>query len=170
MKLTRKTYTTLALVLGSVAIAVNDQTVAQEVTWIPEASMLTARYGLAAGVVNNIFYAVGGFNNEVGRPMETTVEAYDAVANAWTTKAPIPTGRVLAAAGVVNDTLYVLGGTDFIGTMFATVEAYRPGNNSWVRRAPMPAPRYGQAVAGVNGILYAVGGWDRVFFCLGGSC
>jgi len=79
--------------------------------------------------------------------METTVEAYDSVANAWTTKAPIPTGGP-AAAGVVNDTLYVLGGTDFGGTMFATVEAYNPGNNSWVRRAPMPAPRYGQAVAG----------------------
>jgi len=160
MKLTRKTSTTLALVLGSVAISVNDPAVAQEVTWTPKTSMPTARYGLAAGVVNNIFYAVGGFNNEIGRPMETTVEAYDPVANAWTTKAPIPTGRVLAAAGVVNDTLYVLGGTDFGGTMFATVEAYNPGNNSWVRRAPMPAPRYGQAVAGVNGILYAVGGWD----------
>jgi len=131
MKLTR-TSTTLALVLGSVAISVNDQALAQEVTWTPKASMPTARYGLAAGVVNNIFYAVGGFNNEIGRPMETTVEAYDSVANAWTTKAPMPTGRVLSAAGVVYDRLYVLGGTDFNGSLFATVEAYNPANNSWV--------------------------------------
>ncbi len=159
MKLTRKTPRILAVVLGSLAISVNDQALAQEVTWTPKASMPTARYGLVAGVVNNIFYAVGGFNNEIGRPIETTVEAYDSAANAWTSKAPMPTGRVLAAAGVVNDTLYVLGGTDFGGTMFATVEAYNPANNSWVRRAPMPAPRYGQAVAVVNGILYAVGGW-----------
>src|SRR5882762_468209 len=101
MKLKKKTSTILAVVLGSVAILVNYQAVAQEPTWTPKTSMPTARYGLAAGVVNNIFYAVGGFNNEIGRPMETTVEAYDPVANAWTTKAPIPTGRVLAAAGVV---------------------------------------------------------------------
>jgi N-acetylneuraminic acid mutarotase len=153
----------LALLLAWATISVSHQALAQDGTWAAQAPMSTARYGLAAGVLNNIFYAVGGFNNETGAPMERTVEAFDPMANAWTTKAPMPSGRVLAAAGVVNGTLYVVGGTDFIGHMFATVEAYNPATDSWTSKAPMPAPRYGQAVAVVNGILYAIGGWDGGF-------
>jgi N-acetylneuraminic acid mutarotase len=149
-----------AVLLGWVTISFSNQALAQGGTWATNAPMPTARYGLAAGVVNNIFYAVGGFNNEAGSPIGTTVEAYDPVANAWTAKAPMHTRRVLAAAGAVNGTLYVMGGTDFIGHMFATVEAYDPVTDTWTSKAPMPAPRYGQAVAVVNGILYAIGGWD----------
>ncbi len=152
-----------AMLLGLVAISVSDQALAQGGTWATTAPMPTDRYGLAAGVVNNIFYAVGGFNNEIGGPMEATVEAYDPVANAWITKAPVPTGRVLAAAGVVNGSLYVMGGTDFGGHLFATVEAYDAATDTWTRKAPMPGPGYGQAAAVVNGVLYVIGGWDGSF-------
>src|SRR5438105_4081397 len=152
-----------SVLLGWAAIAVSNQALAQGGTWTAKAPMPTNRYGIAAGVVNNIFYAVGGFNNESGSPMGTTVETYDPVTNAWTTKAHMQTRRILAAAGVVNGTLYVMGGTDFVGDMFATVEAYNPATDTWTTKASMPAPRYGQAVVVVNGVLYAIGGWDGGF-------
>ena len=164
MKHTRRISSAIpAVFLSWVTISVSNQALAQDGTWATKAPMPTDRYGLAAGVVNNIFYAVGGFNNETGSPMGTTVEADDLAGNAWTTKAPMHTRRVLAAVGVVNGTLYVMGGTDFIGHMFATVEAYDPATDTWTGKAPMPAPRYDQAVAVVNGILYAIGGWDGGF-------
>lgn len=159
-KITKISSAIPALLLGWAAISVPHQLLAQDGFWVSKVPMPTSRYGLAAGVVNGAFYAVGGFNNETGFPMEQTVESYDPIANVWRTRAPMPTGRVLAAAGVVHGKLYVVGGTDFVGDMFNTVEAYDSATDSWTSKASMPGPRYGQAVAVVNGILYAMGGWD----------
>ena len=47
-------------------------------TWITNAAMPTARYGLAAGVIGSILYAVGG-SNITGDL--STVEAYDPSTN-----------------------------------------------------------------------------------------
>ena len=164
MKPTRKISARIQnVLLGAAALWSTHQTLAQDGTWTGLAPMPTDRYGLVAGVVNNTFYAVGGFNNEVGLPMERTVEAFDPIANTWTAKASMLTARVYAAGGVVNNTLYVVGGTDFVGRMVASVEAYNPATDSWTPRASMPGARYGQAVAVVNGILYALGGWDGGF-------
>src|SRR5512135_1639260 len=119
MKHTRRISSAIpAVFLSWVTISVSNQALAQDGTWATKAPMPTDRYGLAAGVVNNVFYAVGGFNNEAGSPIGATVEAYDPAANAWTSRTPMHTRRVLAAAGVVNGTLYVVGGADFIGHMF----------------------------------------------------
>ena len=123
--------------------------------WTTKASMPTARFALAAGVVNGVAYAVGG-NNGVA---SATVEAYDPTTNTWTVKAAMPTARAYLAAGVVNGVLYAVGGTD--GSHFlTTVEAYDPATNTWTTKAPMPTARYGLAVGVVNGVLYAVGGYD----------
>lgn len=118
-------------------------------TWTPMAPMPTGREGLAAGVVNGILYAVGGYNGVVN----TLVEAYDPVANTWVTRAPMSTGRFNLAIGVVNGILYAIGG-DSLGS----VEAYDPPTNTWTTKTPMPTPRRFLAVEVVNGILYAIGG------------
>jgi hypothetical protein len=116
--------------------------------------MSRARYGLAAGVVNGVLYAVGG-PGSTGQ----LVEAYDPSTNTWTTKAPMPTARHGLAAGVVNGVLYAVGGANFSsGIAVQTVEAYDPSTNTWTTKAPMSTARYGLAAGVVNGVLYAVGG------------
>jgi N-acetylneuraminic acid mutarotase len=151
---------TLGVFIGTLALSAGNHVLAQDGSWTNEAPMHVNRYGLAAGVVSNIFYAVGGFNNETGLPMERTLEAYDPALNQWTTKTLMPTPRVYAAAASVNGKLYVMGGVDFVGHFFPVVEAYDPATDSWSTKSPMPGSRYGQATAVVNGIIYAMGGWD----------
>ena len=130
------------------------------IPWATRASMPTARWGLATGVVNGILYAVGGDDDT---RVLGTVEAYDPSTNSWVTKAVMPTPRHGLAVGVVNGILYAVGGdTTDAETGFdiavATVEAYDPVANSWTTKAAMRRPRGGLAVGVVNGIIYAVGG------------
>ncbi len=75
--------------------------------WTTKASMLTARSGLAIGVVNNKVYAIGGYN---GSYLPTN-EEYDPATNSWTTKASMLTARSGLAIGVVNNRVYAIGGT-----------------------------------------------------------
>jgi hypothetical protein len=121
--------------------------------WTAQASMPTARWLLAAGVVNGILYAVGGKNDGT----LATVEAYDPATNTWTTKASMSTARWLHAAGVVNGILYAVGGNNGFDDV-ATVEAYDPATNTWTTKAPMSNARRGLAAGVVDGTLYAVGG------------
>ncbi len=96
-------------------------------TWSARASMSGARAGMAAAVINNTIYVVGGVAVAGGGrsiPLNT-VEAYDAVTDTWTTKAPMLTARSAPAAAAVNGTLYVIGGD---GT--GSVEVYDPAPTS----------------------------------------
>jgi N-acetylneuraminic acid mutarotase len=132
-------------------------------TWLTKAPMPTARYGLAGGVINGVFYVVGG-RSDAGTGAGTvlqTLEAYDSAGNTWTAKAPMPTARQLFGAGVVNGVLYAVGGEDAGGRYLNTVEAYDPQIDTWSTKAPMPTPREHLGVGVVNGILYAVGGFDN---------
>ena len=158
--LTKNIVTMLSLLA---ALAAADHVIAQGGTWTTVAPMPIERFGMVAGVVNNKFFAIGGFNNSIGAPLATTVEVYDPVANSWSMKTPMPTHRVAAAAGAVNGILYVTGGTSYVGDLYATVDAYHPATDSWTTTAPMPGVRSGHGCAVVNGILYVMGGWDGGF-------
>ncbi len=111
--------------------------------------MPTRRWGLAAGVLNGILYAVGGYN---GTNIVATVEAYDPATNAWTAKASMPAGRTGLATGVVDGMLYVVGGGN-------ATHAYDPATNTWTTKALMPTSRHSVAAGVVNGIVYVVGGY-----------
>ena len=120
---------------------------------------------LAAGVVNGVLYAVGGWSNGDHETWSrgdyvATVEAYDPATDMWETKASMPTARGELAVGVVNGVLYAIGGRrgDPDQAVFATVEAYDPATDMWTTKAPMPTARRSLAVGVVDGILYAVGG------------
>ena len=75
--------------------------------WTTKPPMPTPRLKFAAGVVNQVLYAVGG---ETDDGLVGIVEAYDPIANRWTSKAALPSGRFLHAAGAANGILYVTGG------------------------------------------------------------
>ena len=93
-------------------------------SWTTKAPMPTARWGLAAGVVNGILYAVGGDPNF--GPLLNTVEAYDTETDTWTAKSSMPTARSNLATRVVNGVLYAVGGENIDNMFLNTVEAFNP--------------------------------------------
>jgi hypothetical protein len=119
--------------------------------------MSVKRKNLAGGVVNGIFYAVGGDNDF---SYFATNEAYDAATDTWTIKAPMPTPRSGLTAGVVSGILYAVGGA--FPAALTTVEAYDPATNTWTTTASTLQARYVAAAAGVNGILYVMGGLTNI--------
>jgi len=147
-----------AWVAASLLLCPAGHVLAQAETWTAKASMPTARYTVASGVVVGTLYAVGGQNlsNTLA-----TVEAYDAATNTWIPRAPMPTPRGSLGVGVINGILYAVGGSATTqGSALSTVEAYDPVTNSWSAKAAMPTARWSFGVGVVNGILYAVGGYD----------
>ncbi|MDO8413436.1 MAG: kelch repeat-containing protein [Gallionellaceae bacterium] len=131
-------------------------------TWTSTASMSTARYGLAVGVMNNTLYVAGGWD---GSSDLATLEAHDAASNAWTPKASMSTARYSPALGTVNNMLYAVGGNSDM-SVFNTVEAYDPATNSWLPKAAMFTRRGWLGVGVVNSMLYAVGGTDSSYSTL----
>ncbi len=133
--------------------------------WGSAMPMSSARYGVAAGVLNQRVYVIGGVT-AMG-PLNK-VEAYDPVSGTWTTNfqgggplATMPTPRESLAAVVVGTELYALGGHTSGGSAVATVEAYDAITNAWTTRAPMPTIRAALAAGAVDGVLYAVGGGEN---------
>ena len=124
--------------------------------WIAKAPMPTARYALAAAVVNDKIYAIGG-RSDNGAFLSTN-EEYDPSTNTWTTKAPMPTAKAVLAAAVVNNKIYAIGGFSDNGAVLYTNEEYYPSTNTWTTKAPMPTARYALDAAVVNDKIYAIGG------------
>jgi N-acetylneuraminic acid mutarotase len=125
--------------------------------WTEKAPMLTARSGLAVGVVNvngkDALYAIGGTNS--GAINLDTVELYDPETNTWIAKAPMPTPRYGLGIGVVDNKIYAVGGVTGFNP---PVEVYDPELDQWTSKASMPSQRILLGVGVVDNILYAVGG------------
>ena len=77
-------------------------------TWTTKAPMPTARKVPGVGVVNGLFYAIGG---GVTGGVLTANEAYDAGSNTWSTRAPMISSHYGAQVGVVNGIIYAIGGS-----------------------------------------------------------
>jgi Kelch motif. len=75
--------------------------------------MPTARAWLAAAVVNDKIYVIGGHDHT---GYLSTNEAYNPSTDSWTTKTPMPTARAWLAAAVVNDKIYAIGGNIYLST------------------------------------------------------
>ncbi len=135
--------------------------------------MHDARFGLAAGVLNQHVYAVGGVPNVcVTSPCEfgplATVEMYNlddppvgGHFAPWTFKASMLVPRESPAAAVLGGELYVLGGHTTGGMAVASVEAYNSVSNTWSLKPSMSEPKASLAAAVTGGRLYAVGGGDN---------
>lgn len=152
----------LALVAGSLTACGNGSSAVPPVagpgTWTVVAPMQNVRAELAAGALNGLVYAVGGYGDYEGNSRDLrSVEAYDPSTDTWTMKASMASGRTALGVGVVGNLLYAIGG-DNGGSGVGTVEAYDPATNAWTARKPMPTPRSGLGVGVINNILYAVGG------------
>lgn len=144
---------------------------ASQGNWFPHVSMDNARFSLAAAVVGDKLYALGGVDGFcptspcVFGPL-STVEAFDPMVTllaqlnqAWTPRASMATPRGSLAAAAVNGKVYAIGGYTSGGNPVASMEFYDPIGNTWAGRAPMSAARAGMAAAVINNTIYVVGGY-----------
>jgi N-acetylneuraminic acid mutarotase len=132
-------------------------------TWAVLAPMPTGRTGLAAAVVGDTIFAIGGRQNIggpcSGRPL-ATVERYNIASNTWTTAAPLPARRSDIGAIAHGGKIYVFGGcTNGLSSVSRAVEIYDPVTNTWAKGTPMPTARAGfYGVGIVGGNIYVIGG------------
>lgn len=138
--------------------------------WQGHVSMDAARFSLAAAVVNDRLYAIGGVDGSCPSspcafgPLSTVeiftplVTAYAEFEQVWTPRAPLTTPRESLAAAVVNGRIYAIGGHTTGGAAVDSVEVYDPAANTWSARASMSGPRAGMAAAAISNIIYVVGG------------
>jgi N-acetylneuraminic acid mutarotase len=113
-------------------------------TWVSLANMPTARRGLAAAVVGNALYAIGGSISTTpcsGSPL-ATVERYDIDTNTWSTVAPLPSPRSDLAAVAHGAEIYVFGGCVAPFAAINNVDVYDPVTDTWsTAPADMPTAR-----------------------------
>jgi len=125
-------------------------------TWTQKADMLTARWGVCAGVVDEKIYVIGG------DPPVRKVEMYDPATDTWTPKQDMPTARWAPTCGVVNGKIYVFGGMlSQGGPATKVVEMYDPATDTWSRKTDMPGARVGQATAVFGSKVHIFGGAAR---------
>src|SRR5262249_50093446 len=107
-------------------------------SWSSVAPMNTARERLCAASVDDILYAIGGYNGSYLK----SVEAYDAKSDKWSIVAEMSTPRAGASAVSFSGLLYVFGGLN--GSVYLnTMEEYNPKTNTWrLLPARMPTARY----------------------------
>ena len=141
--------------------------------WQNHTPMDLARFSLAAAVVNDRLYAIGGVDGSCsssgpGCPFgpRATVEifnplvtAYAEFEQAWMPRAPMSTPREGLAAAAVNGRIYALGGHTSGGGAVGSMESYDPVANAWTARPSMPGgARAYMAAAVINNTIYVVGG------------
>ena len=132
--------------------------------WAIKEPMPTPRSDLAAGVVNNKIYCIGGARWRLGTGESeylTTVEEYDPITDLWVKKAGMRVKRAGLAAGVVNNKIYCIGGRNEQGEL-ATVEEYDPVNDRWSTKASFPDPhRFHPVIGVVDNRIYCL--WGEVW-------
>ena len=132
--------------------------------WTVLPSMTCPRQGLAAVVVGNNIYAIGGriFGGPfAGNNPTACVEKYDIDKATWTMVEKLPGPRSDLAAAVKGNKIYVFGGYD--GTnILSSVMMYDPNKDKWFDGfAPIPTLRGAFYAVGMKGqTVYVIGGYD----------
>ncbi|MCG2679459.1 MAG: IPT/TIG domain-containing protein [Kiritimatiellae bacterium] len=125
-------------------------------SWQEVAGLPAARDSLAAAVLHDKLYAIGG---REGGIIKANVYRFDGTtATTWTAVANLPAARDCLAAGTLHDALYAIGGKD--GVVSAKANVYCFNETNWTAVASLPAARYYQVAGMLNGRLYAVGGYN----------
>ena len=140
-------------VIICLSIAIATAVFAQVGVWVEKQEMPTARYLMAATVIDGNIYVIGGWNMDYLK----TVEMYDPIRDAWLPKADISQKNLGVAAAAVNGKIYAIGGWNG-NILFSTVEEYDPATDKWTRRANMPTAKALVSAAVVDGIIYVIGG------------
>jgi hypothetical protein len=126
--------------------------------WSRQPDAPTARGALAAGVIGDRLYAVGGAR---GGTALRTLEIYDLRRRRWSRGPSMRVAREHLAATVAGGRLYVLAGR-VGGTNFTVAERYDPRRRRWERLPSMRRARGGIAAAApAPGKVVVVGGEEQ---------
>ena len=118
--------------------------------------MSTKRQIHGVGVLNNLLYAVGGYD---GKRIINSAESYDPHTNLWSSDvAPMSVGRCGVGVAAMDGFLYAAGGWNRDVRTLKLVEKYDPEKNTWTEVASMNTGRKYHAVVALNNFLYAIGG------------
>jgi N-acetylneuraminic acid mutarotase len=124
--------------------------------WSYKAPMPTARKGMAAAVLQDKIWVIGGSTHM--HQQLNTVEVFDPAANQWNSQAPnINIAREDATAQTWNGKIFVFGGFANSQTV-SQVEIYDPAVGSWQTVTNMPAPRRGMASLVQDSTIWLIGG------------
>jgi N-acetylneuraminic acid mutarotase len=124
--------------------------------WQPKSPMPGARQGMAAAVLGDNIYVIGG--SQVEHQGLNIVQAYDTQQDTWETNiAPLNSARTNAAAVSLNGEIYVFGGRDH-NQLIAAVERYDPVANQWSTISQLPTLREGLAAVVVDSLIWLIGG------------
>ena len=122
--------------------------------WQVVTSLPTPGYGLAAAVLSNSLYAIGGYNTLNGL-VQTNVYKYDGTN--WISVAGLPSPRYALAAATLNGSIYAFGGLQAPGGA-ARTNVYKFNGTTWTEVSPLPSSRSFISAGVLNGALYALGG------------
>jgi N-acetylneuraminic acid mutarotase len=114
--------------------------------WTEGASLPVARGAFGLAPFAGKLYAVGGARDQLGGPVNSTVDCYDPAADAWSPAASMLTPREHLAVVAGPDRIFAIGGraNGVESDRFAAAnEAYDPAADEWETRAPLPVPRGG---------------------------
>jgi N-acetylneuraminic acid mutarotase len=135
-----------------------------ENSWESKASMLQARSGLGAAVVDGKIYAIGGSTRSGEGSALTggvvgTNEEYDLATDMWTYKRSMPTFREGVAIASYGGKIYCIGGYASSGGATAVNEVYDPIMDTWEPKASMPTARAALQANVMEGKIYLIGGY-----------
>ncbi len=127
-----------------------------ELFWSNGAPMPTPRTEIAAALLGDNIYIIGGFDKS-GRVTDI-VEVYNLKNNSWTKVAPIPQPLHHTSAASYNGKIYVVGGYTDLWAPTNNLFIYDPIQNDWQEGKSMPTAKGALNANFINETLYAVGG------------
>ncbi len=135
---------------------VYNRTTPNQSPWKHVAPLPIARGALAAAVISDKIYVIGGVE-ESG--LSGRLEVYNPAFNKWERLTDMPTPRDHLAAGVLNDKLYVAGGREqSLSKNLAVLEIYDPRTDTWTKGPELPTARGGVAGASFDDAFVIFGG------------
>ena len=132
------------------------QTLPMESFWTAAEPMPAPRTEVAATVLEDEIYVIGGFDES--NQVTDIVEVYSIANNSWTQAAPLPEPLHHTAAASYDGKIYVVGGYTSPWSPSNKLFIYDPVQNEWQEGTPMPTARGALNVNFINETLYAVGG------------
>jgi Tol biopolymer transport system component len=132
-------------------------------TWTYVSSMSGARAMLAAVVVGNNLYAMGGWDGStlLASALRTTINPADGSLGTWTNLTDLNLAHESFGAAVSGQSIYIYGGDtrDFALNNAETATVQGDGQlSSWASAPPLITAKTGTGGASSNGYIYAVGG------------
>jgi N-acetylneuraminic acid mutarotase len=124
--------------------------------WTAGAPMPTPRTEVAAAVLKDNIYVIGGFDES--SQVTDIVEVYNFTNNTWANAASLPEPLHHAAAAAYDGKIYVVGGYTAPWSPSNKLFIYDPIQDKWQEGNPMPTARGALNVNFINGTLYAIGG------------